>query len=351
MDKERVKILADRLFGDLGGAMTAAMSYLGVQTGLFRAMAGAGPLTVEAVVVASGLRERYVREWLAGMASAGYLEYDASAATWSLPEEAAFLLASEGTDHYMGGLFAFVPPLVRMAPRVAEAFREGGGVPFAHFGVDCIEALDAINAGTYDRRLVDYWLQALPDVVERLREGGRALDVGCGAGRVPILLGRQFPAAQIVGLDTDIASIAIAQRQAESAGLGNRVRFVAGDIDALATDRAYDLVTALDCIHDFAEPVRTLSRIRALLEPDGTLFIVEPRVADAAADNRNPIATMYYGFSLLHCLTQSLSQGGAGLGTCMGPARTEAVVREAGFTRFESVDIRSQVQLFYAAQP
>ena len=60
---------------------------------------------------------------------------------------------------------------------------------------------------------------------------------------------------------------------------------------------------------------------------------------------------MYYGFSVFHCMTQSLANGGPGLGTCMGPARTEALVREAGFTGFEDLGIRSPVLSFYAARP
>ena len=111
------------------------------------------------------------------------------------------------------------------------------------------------------------------------------------------------------------------------------------------------MITACDCIHDFAAPQRTLEQIRALLKPDGTLFIVEPKAADRLEDNINPIATMFYGFSLFHCMTQSLANGGPGLGTCLGPTRTQALVRGAGFGSFEQLDIRSPVNLFYAARP
>ncbi len=60
---------------------------------------------------------------------------------------------------------------------------------------------------------------------------------------------------------------------------------------------------------------------------------------------------MYYGFSVFHCMTQSLANGGPGLGTCMGPERTEALMKEAGFSSFETLDIRSPVLSFYAARP
>jgi hypothetical protein len=91
--------------------------------------------------------------------------------------------------------------------------------------------------------------------------------------------------------------------------------------------------------------------LRHLVKPDGALFVVELRAADRMQDNIGSIPAMYYGFSLFHCMTQSLAAGGPGLGTCMGPGRTEALLRAAGFGSVEMLDIRSQTNLFYAARP
>src|SRR5690606_38761451 len=161
---------------DMAGAMTAGMAYVGTRTGLFRAMSGKGPMSAADVARESNLQPRYVEEWLKGMASAGWLDYDPKAQTYSLPEEHAYFLASDGTDHFVGGMWEMVPPLLRVAPKVAEAFEKGGGVPFEELGGDGLYALDLINRGQYDHRFVDYWMQALPDVVDKLRGGGRALD-------------------------------------------------------------------------------------------------------------------------------------------------------------------------------
>lgn len=349
MDKEKLKAAANRIFGEMAGAMTAGLCYVGVATGLFSAMAGKGPMRADEVVQASGLQPRYVEEWLKGMTCAGYLEYDPDRASYVLSEELGYFLASEGTDHYVGGLFSMANVLLRGAPRVAQAFREGGGVPFADFGPDGVIALDLVNRGQYEQRLTSYWLKALPEVTAHLAAGGRALDVGCGAGRVCIALAAAFPQAEIIGLDPDGESIGQATAAAVTAGVGDRVRFVAKTTGAIERGAGFDLITACDCIHDFARPVETLQEMRTLLTPDGTLFIMEPKVADRLEDNRNDMATMFYGFSVFHCMTQSLAQGGPGLGTCLGPARTEALVREAGFTRFERLEIKSQAFLFYAA--
>jgi len=351
MDKEKVKAFADRVFADMSGAMAAGMGYLGTRTGLFRAMAGKGPMRVEDVVRESGLQPRYVEEWLKGMTSAKYLNYDPTAETYELSDEKAFLLASDGTDHFMGSLFSMVPVLLRFAPDVAAAFVKGGGVRFGDFGSDGIIGLDLINRGQYDHRLTKYWLKALPQVTDRLEAGARVLDVGCGAGRVCIAIAKDFPRTDVVGVDPDPESVRQAEAAATAAGVSGRIDFQVATTDDLAAGEPFDLITACDCIHDFAAPQRTLEQIRALLKPDGTLFIVEPKAADRLEDNVNPIATMFYGFSLFHCMTQSLANGGPGLGTCLGPARTEALVRAAGFGGFEQLDIKSPVNLFYAARP
>jgi 2-polyprenyl-3-methyl-5-hydroxy-6-metoxy-1,4-benzoquinol methylase len=350
MDRDRVKAFSDKVFADMAGAMTAAMGYVGVKTGLFRAMAGKGPMRLDDLVRETGLTRRYVEEWLKGMTCAAYLVHDRRADTYALPDEHAFLLASDKTDHFMGGLFTMAPVLLRVAPAVATAFANGSGVPFEEFGPDVVCALDLMNRGQYQQRLVSYWLKALPDVTARLNAGGRALDVGCGAGQVCIALAKGFPQASIVGLDPDRESIRHAQSAATAAGVSNRISFVAGTTGDFDGGDGFDLITACDCVHDFAAPERTLEEIRTLLRPQAPLFIIEPKAADRLEDNAHAIGTMFYGFSIFHCMTQSLAKGGPGLGTCLGPARTEELVRGAGFRSFERLDVRSPTSLFYAAR-
>jgi 2-polyprenyl-3-methyl-5-hydroxy-6-metoxy-1,4-benzoquinol methylase len=325
--------------------MAAGMVHVGVKTGLFRAMAGAGPMTASQVVKTSKLQERYVVEWLKGMVASGYLAYDPGAQTYTLSEEHAFFLASDDTDHFVGGLFAMVPPLMRVAPDVAKAFVEGGGVQFGDFGADCVHALDLINRGQYETRFADYWLKSLPDVAAKLGAGGRALDVGCGSGAVCAALAKAFPQAEIVGIDPDEESIQRATKTSPT------VKFLATTTSSMPRGSGLDLITLCDVLHDLAEPLKTLQEIRTLLKPDGTLFIIEPRAADRLEDNRNPVAATFYGFSVFHCMTQSLARGGPGLGTCLGPAATEKLVRQAGYSRFQRLDIKSLTNLFYSAQP
>jgi 2-polyprenyl-3-methyl-5-hydroxy-6-metoxy-1,4-benzoquinol methylase len=345
IDKQKTRQALDKVFRDMAGAMTAGMVYVGIRTGLWKALQGKGPKRAAEVVKLSGLQPRYVEEWLKGMVAAGYLDYDPAGETYALPEEHAYFLASDDTDHFVGGLFAMVPPLMRIAPDVAHAFAAGGGVPFEAFGPECVEALELINGGQYEARFADYWMKSLPQAAERLRAGGRALDVGCGSGRVCIALARAFAEAEIIGIDPDAESIRRARASAPE------IEFQQKTTKDMQRGSGFDLVTLCDALHDLAKPVETLEEIRALLKPEGTLFIVEPKAADRLEDNRNPVAATFYGFSLFHCMTQSLARGGPGLGTCLGPAATEALVRRAGYTRFARLDIKSLTNLFYSAHP
>src|SRR5438105_9481345 len=146
------------------------------------------------------------------MTLSGNLDYQDG--KYALSDEVGYFVASEGTDHFVGGMWEMVPPLMRVAPRVAEAFAKGGGVPFSDFGPDCVNALDLINRGQYEERLASYWLKSLPQVVARLQAGGRMLDFGCGSGRVAMAIKRAFPQAAVSGYDVDAASIARAREAA-----------------------------------------------------------------------------------------------------------------------------------------
>lgn len=347
MDKTKVQQFMMKVVQDIGASVAAGLVFIGDRVGLFRAMAGAGPLRTDEVVATTGLQARYVEEWLAGMVAAGYLTYDAAAQTYTLPDEHAYFLASEGTDHFLGGLFRGMPRLLGTAPQVATAFEQGGGVAFQDYGEEFPAIIDHMNRGQYEHRLVQSWLPTMPEVVQRLQQGGSALDIGCGTGTVPLLLAQAFPQARVAGVDIDQRSIALARERARDAGLSHRVRFILSSAKWLSDTPQYDFISTFDCVHDLVDPLGTLKRIRQLLAPGGTYLMVEPKVADRLEDNVNPIAAMMYGFSVLHCLTQSLAHDGAGLGACWGEAKARELAHEAGFTHFERLDIRNPMQSFY----
>lgn len=351
MNKDTLKEFTQKIFDDMAGAMSAGLCYVGIKTGLFQVMAYKGPLTQMQIIHDSKLQPRYVEEWLNAMVCSGYLQYDPIARTYCLPDEHAYLLASEGTDHFAGGMFYMVPPSLSVAPAVAKAFETGGGVSFQDYPEELVDAIDLINRGNYERRFASYWLKAVPGLIEKLEEGACVLDVGCGVGRVPLTLAKAFPNSQFMGIDPHSHSIQQAIESCEQQELASRVKFSEKSLNQLDANSKFDLITVCDCLHDFSDPVNMLREMKKCLKPDGVLFIIEPKVADNLEDNCNSIATMLYGFSLFHCMTQSLAEGGLGLGTCMGPMKTEKLVRDAGYSHFEKLDIKSKVNLFYVAKP
>ena len=348
MDKERIGKFANAVYRDMAGTMAIGMGYLGLKSGLFEAMKGGAAISAGDLANKTDLEPRYVEEWLKGMTAAGWLEHHEETNTFSMPDEHGYLLASEGTDHFMGGLFLAGPSLLSHASEVARAFREGGGVHFEAFDEDWIEALDLMNGGAYRNRLASYWMKQLPDIEERLASGGRALDIGCGVGKVSLALAEAYPKARVTGFDPDGSSVSLARSAAADAG-ADRVEFIEGLITDISPEPVFDFAGMFDCLHDLAEPEATLAEIRSRMTPGGALMVMEPRSADRLAENSNPLGTVYYGFSLFHCMTQSLAQGGPGLGTCMGPAKTMNLLREAGFSDVCELPIKSQTNAFFAA--
>jgi SAM-dependent methyltransferase len=349
MNKEKSTQFMMKLVSDVGTTLAAGLLFVGDHSGLFKAMAGAGPLSSDALAERAGVSSRYVEEWLAVMAGAGYVEHEPAADTFALPDEHAIFLTDASSEYYLGGLFQGLPGLLAMTPKLVTAFKTGKGISFSEFGAELPGSLEAMNRAVYENRLVRSWLPAMPQVVARLQAGGRAVDVGCGTGVVPVTLAKAFPAATIAGLDFDARSIGIARGYAREEGLGDRIAFLAEPVETLPIEPGWDFISTFDVIHDLPDPLGAMKRIRSALTEGGTYLMVEPKVADQLEKNvQNPFARMLYGMSCLHCVPQSLAQGGPGLGACWGEARAREMAREAGFGSFERLDIRSPAMAFYA---
>lgn len=349
MNKERSQAFMGRLIGDLATVGTVALVHVGERVGLFKAMAGAGAQTLAALEQRTGVHPRYLESWLSAMFVAGYIEHDAEADTWSLPDEHALFLADPANEYHLGGLFHGMPGLMAMAPKLAAAFESGEGIAFEAYGEGEPLAIELMNRSVYEARLVRQWMPALPAVVQRLQAGGRAIDIGCGTGLVPVLLAQAYPQAHFTGLDVDARSIEMAREKAQVAGVADRVQFIclpAGELPM--PEGGWDFVSAFDCIHDLGNPDAVLGRVREALAPGGTFLMVEPRVGERLADDvANPFARMLHGISCLHCVPVSLAQGGPGLGACWGTAAARRAATRAGFGRFQMLPIRSPVQAFY----
>ncbi len=350
MDKAKREQFINQLMGYVSGAAVAGMIYIGDRVGLFKVMAGAGPLSVEETAAKAGLQERYVREWLSAMAAAGIVEYDATTERFTLQEHAA-ALADENSPSFLAGFFQNTPAMITVAPRVADAFVKGGGVPFSEYGPDLIAGIDRGNRSQYQFHLVKRWLPTMPQVVARLQEGGCAADVGCGSGYPSILMAQAFPNSRFYGFDVSEESLARARANAQQKGVGDRVEFQRVSATALPDSPKFDVITSFDAIHDMVDPRGALRSIRRAIADDGAYFMVEPKAGDTLAENLGPMGAMMYSISTLHCMTVSLAHGGEGIGTAISPSKIRELAEQAGFTRVRRLPIEHLAQAFYEIRP
>jgi SAM-dependent methyltransferase len=337
LDEQKLMDFVFKAVDEVGATLNAALVVMGDKLGLYRALAGSGPLTPAELAERTETTERYVREWLGAQAAGGYVTYDAETGRYALPPEQAVALTDDSSPAYLPGFFQIALGSVLDSPRITETVRKGGGFGWHEHVHDVHEGCERFFRPGYNANLVAAWLPALDGVVEKLERGARVADLGCGHGASTILMAQAFPRSTFVGSDYHAGSIETARERAKAAGVGDRVRFetaaAAGDIGD-----GFDLVTMFDCLHDMGDPVGAGRKVRDMLAPDGTWMIVEPAAGDRVEDNLNPVGRAYYGFSTLLCTPASLSQDvGLALGAQAGEARIREVVETAGFTRFGRV--------------
>jgi uncharacterized protein YndB with AHSA1/START domain/SAM-dependent methyltransferase len=342
---------AGKVMGDLGGAMTSIMSVLGMRLGLFGALAG-GPATSAELAGRTGCAERYVREWLWCLTSAGYLQYNRADQRFTLPVEHAVALTFEGTPFCLAAGYELLTPLASMVDEVAEAFHTGQGIPYERYPMQLYTAMERMSSTWLDTMLVDQWLPGVDGLVARLEGGGKVADIGSGAGRALIRMAQRFGAAQFVGYDLYAPNVERATEAARQAGVADRVHFE--NVDATtALTAPLDLVTMFDVLHDAPDPEALLRAAHTALTPaQGVLLVLESNSADNAEDNAGPSGSVLYATSTLYCLPTALSEGGPGLGTLgLPPGELSALANRAGFNTVDEVPISSPLNALYVLRP
>jgi SAM-dependent methyltransferase len=317
---------------DLGAAFSGVLVNVGRKLGLYQAMADIGTCTSVALAQATGIRERYVREWLANQAAGGYVAYDPEQQTYTLPPAQAMVLALDQSPIFMAPAFEVAASFWLDEDQIVETFRSGEGLGWHAHNHRLSCGTEGFFRSGYRTHLVNAWLPALDGVVEHLKRGGRVADIGCGHGVSTILMAQAFPRSSFLGLDYHQASIAIARKCAAEQGVTENIAFevkAATEFDG----HDLDLVCFMDCLHDLGDPVGALARCRAALKPDGKVLLVEPYAGGGLEENLNPIGRMYYAASAMLCTPNSLSQQvGLGLGAQAGEERLRKVAQEAGFS-------------------
>ena len=353
---ERRDALAERMFLNAIGAFDLFSVYLGDRLGLYRALADHGAMTSSELAAVAGIHERYAREWLEHQAASELLDVagDAGERRFSLPDGHDEVLLDETSLNYAAPLARAVLASIRPVDALAEAFRNGGGVPYADYGDDLHESQAAFTRPLFEQQLGKEWLAAVPEIHERLSSSGpaRVADVACGQGRSSIEIARAYPNAQVDGIDSDGASIQAARTNLEGSGVEDRVTFHERNAADAGLAGRYALVTIFEALHDMSYPVEVLKAARALLGDGGLVFIGDERTAEEFTAPASETERLFYGFSVFHCLPVGMvGEAAAGTGAVIRPQTVRDYARQAGFASCEVLPIEHDFWRFYLLRP
>jgi 2-polyprenyl-3-methyl-5-hydroxy-6-metoxy-1,4-benzoquinol methylase len=356
-DPDRLKLYSFAVFTQLNGAVTAGMIHLGDRLGLYAAMAAADtPLTSDELAERTGLSERWVREWAYNQAAARLLAVDADADPerfWLTPEATA-VLATPDHPAFGMGMFHRFPQTMAALEVMPESFTTGLGHDYDSHGPEGAVGIERSFEPWNRHHLIPTVLPALDGIVERLEEGITVADVGCGAGGAVLLMAEAFPNSTFVGYDISQYALERAEHRRREDNATN-VRFVDPRVEPLPAEHSVDFVTTFDCIHDMTDPQGMIHAIGEALAPDGTWLLVDIKGRETFAENveKNPMASLMYGISVLSCMSSALSEpGGAGLGTLGLPeSRAREMAAAAGLSRFRTLGIDHSVNAFYEIRP
>lgn len=351
-DASQVEEFAGALFGACLASMELANVELGIRLGLYEALAGAGAVTAGELAAAAGIAPRYAREWLEQQAVAGVVSVDDTTASpderrFELPNAHAHVLLDDDSEACMKPCAAVVPWLARAIDIMSEEFRHGNGAAFGLFDLHDVQA--AFTRPVFANHLTQHWLPALPEVQAALDAGTpvRIAEVGCGEGLAAITIAAAYPNVQVDGFDLDPASIEAATSAASSAGVAERTQFELRDASDPTIAGDYDLVMAIEMLHDVPDPVGILTTMRRLASRSGAVLVVDERTEDAFRVPTNEMERLFYAFSTLHCLAVSLQHDGAGTGTVIRADTVRKYAADAGFESVEVLDVEHPQFVLY----
>jgi len=322
-----------KMVTEMGAAAIGPLILIGERLGLYKALDDYGPTGARQLADATGTGERYMKEWLAAMAASGYITFLPETDQYTLSPEQAMVFSNPNSPVLMTGAYYAITSMYNDVDTMEKAFKSGKGVSWGDHHSCLFCGTEKFFRPSYSANLIQTWLPALDGVTEKLRQGAKVADVGCGHGASTMIMAEAFPNSTFVGYDYHEGSVEHAAKAAKKSGLKNVAFEVASAKDFPGSN--YDLVAFFDCLHDMGDPVGACKHVVKALKPNGTCLMVEPFANDTLAENLNPVSRAFYSFSMVLCVPSSLSQEvGLALGAQAGEKRLRDVAIQGGFTRF-----------------
>lgn len=346
--------LVGRLFEASLGMLDLMNVYLGHRLGYYEALQKSPEgMTPGELASAAGTNSRYAQEWLEQQGASGLLELKQPSKTsserrYALPAHAAEVLVEPTNLNYVVPLPEMFVAMAQQAPVIIDAHRTGDGVSWEELGDEVRQSQVAFNRAMFTNLLGTEYLPSVKDVHEKLSSGSPAkvADIACGGGWSSIAIAKAYPNAQVDGFDIDAPSVEIARKNAKSEGVTDRVTF--HHADAAKVDGTYDLVLICEAVHDMPQPVPVLEAARKLAGSDGTVIVMDERVAEEFEAPANEIDRLMLGISTWVCLPDSMSsQPSVATGTAMRPSTLRQYASDAGFAKVEILPIENDFFRFY----
>lgn len=342
--------MAERTLGYMTGEKVSMMIYLGDKLGLYQALNNLASATPDKLAKETGLKERWLTEWLRSQAAAGLVQFEGNN-TFSLSPEAAVIFLDDSHPFHLAGAFS-APVKPEELDRTEEAFKTGIGVTWDHHGPDTACMIKRFSAPSHN--MLPDFLSRVDGLTDRLNDGIHVVDIGCGAGVSLQVLANKFPNSSFEGYDPSPTAIEMARKDTQKAGLDN-ITYHVKPGEELPDKPVFDLVLTLDCMHDMTRPDEVIQSIRKSIKPDGVWVIKDIRCSEDFEENlENPMSPLFYSISVLYCMSAALSEpNGAGLGTMgFNPKRAEEMTKKGGFSTFDKLDIEDDpFNNFFAVYP
>jgi len=334
IDENKLNQLLGQVVVEMGAAANGPLITIGDKLGLYKVLSESGSLTASELADKTGTALRYVQEWLAAQAASGYVEYDDHNHKFFMTPEQTAAFGDSSSPVFMTGAFYAITSLYHDEPKMLEAFKTGDGISWGDHHTCLFCGTEKFFSPSYSGNLINNWIPALDGVHEKLIEGAKVADIGCGHAASTIIMAKAYPKSHFIGIDFHQESINVAETKAREAGVKN-IEFKVATAKEYA-DKDFDFITFFDCLHDMGDPVGAIAYTKQALKPNGSCMIVEPFANDSIKENLNPVGRAFYAFSTQLCIPCSKNQEvGLALGAQAGLKRLTETIKSGGFAYCE----------------